>query len=1057
MTAPNCAPGRLASMTREEVLRLFAASPIGARIMMHGPDEDVVWLVLNAAFRLAVAIEQAGLVGRKPLTIHYITTSGDPLPDQGRWLQLARVFLDTTQQLSINIRCGQEQRLIGNADTASIFSDYVKDLTPARFRDVAWSALFDPLPPKTDLVLVQAAAPLGEDGWETAQALAPSAATFLYYPSDAVTVLAAVALERRGAEAPLIWIEAFDAAYSAHLPVHAATILLGSALIPMRSWPTKPADAQEQATIFHLLKAIVAVDDLADESETRTSWPGAYVRGDDDSRDLIFLDGINFVDPKTGEVFRTAGQRVPAPQGLLLTHPGPALTHPLRPRPEELRWAMSIAPLFAEARRAVLVAEEAFLERRDRLLQEIGVTLPAKAIRVTGGIYRFVDLDDREGLMRAVFHGADPNQRGPDRTTPLIVAVRQRSLEALDTLMSLGADPSLRDTAGWSAVEYAALSGDPVVLRSLTRADKVEFELRPDGAVTSAVVLLLLSLHAEHKLDIRGGGTSSFPKAEALVSALTSGDAAAIQSVISQFVDAEFTTDIVPAEFPKIAPGAMQSAPEANSADLGAVEAIALAPQPSLDTMVLEQKRASTLAVVSSVAGRLRPNERASTPELLIDAAKAVVLSWLREDKHVALPNQVPDEYQLDWPTGSIITDASDTIWTLRFDDLDQAVPGRIWRTEVVVARHEDHALCSVRLVRVSPAGEDRVFESVSIPRVVSRLASSLGLEDAGLQLRPNFWHCASPDSVRALAALLSDPGRAQPVVVVTTPDAAWVGEAGDARSLAGRLAGAAHLVMLDPGMTFALTRELGRELAVFGDAARIYRSGFTTEDDRSANPVVVRRADVPPRSTIARIVQLAATLSASHTSDDDVPTFALARTLIAQARRQARAVFALPAGEQPSSVAAIRELRGEADGRSGRTSRLGTAPVRVRSRFQVAHRRTRLRARGHAGRAGATATRELASAIRQRVPEAGTGRAEGPGASGRADSGIARRTRIVGRQLSWRRRDHHRQGRARCEEVRSRQSEARLRDLADASRSLRADATRPHRGERGRLPGALP
>jgi hypothetical protein len=937
MITPNAVPGRLATISREEAMALFAASPIGARIIAHCEDVEALWLVLSPALRLAVAIEQAGLVGRKPLTIHYVASTIDSLLDQGRWLQFARVFLQTAQQLAINFRSSAEVRLMGTAESTSSYSELLHDLAPVRFRNVSIDDLFEPLPSKTDLVLVQCATPLFSDQWAEVESLAPAAATVLYYPSNATVALTAAALQRRGADVSIVWIEAIETLQITAGPL-VSSWLLGAGLIPVRSWPSKPRDEQEHATVCHLLKAINDSHEFARTSQTAAFWPGAYMPDEGIGQEVIFLDGYNFIDASSGEVFGPTGQIVSAPVGLLLNHPGPPTVHTSRPRIEEMIWAITTAPLLAATREAVLDAERAFVERRARLLQEIGVTLPEPPTRITGGIFRFVDLEDRDALMRAVFHGADPNQRGPDRTTPLIYAVRHRCVDMIDPLMSLGADPSLRDGAGWSAIEYAAMAGDSAILKILTRGDgEVVFEVRPNGRVTSAVVLLLLALNAEYAFEHRGKGPSEFPNSELIVSALKSGDPQTIEAILSQFSGdaasnirggldrpfAEFanTQEAIDAVHPDAAADALPMKPHSREERQAALdgdsgETATLTTKPSsLDTAASDHKRTGTLDVVSSVSGRLRPNDAASTPESLVEAAKAVVHAWLRDDKGVALPDQVPDEYQLDWPAGSIITDASDTIWTLRFDDLDQSMPGRIWRTEVVVARHEEHALCSVRLVRISPPGQDRAFESVSIPRVVGRLAAAIGLEDAGLPLRPGFWHCASIESVQALVALLRNPARAQPVLVVTTPDSAWMGDAGDSRSLAGRLSGAVHLVMLDPGMAFALTREIGRELAVFGDAARIYRPGFTTDDDGSANPVIVRRPDAPPRGVIARLVQQAAKISASHASDDDVPTFALARTLIAQSRRQARAVFALPmdttvdAGGLRGTTTALREI----------------------------------------------------------------------------------------------------------------------------------------------------
>jgi hypothetical protein len=503
----------------------------------------------------------------------------------------------------------------------------------------------------------------------------------------------------------------------------------------------------------------------------------------------------------------------------------------------------------------------------------------------------------------------------------------------------LGADPSLRDAQGWSALDYAALGGDPELLRLVLPTRDAAFDERPDGVPSMLLLFCLLSLHDEQIRARRHESEEAmFPPFESMIAAWKEGrwnqemfsglleqlnsqedafddeDGDALtedeeHELLEELLALEVSAEAEPpAPIPSFAAAACIDPPEDLSEhDVPADDLVPLSvdvAEPASDATAVEVvpstpvlapraerdgRRQGTMAVVSTVSCRLRRAENDGPASERIEAAKAVVFDWLRTDKRLPLPATVPAEYQLDLATGSIITDATDTLWTLRFDDLDQSAPGRIWRTEVVLAIHGDDAYCSVRLVRISPASEDPGFEAVSIPRLIGRLAASVGLEDARLPLRSDFWACTNPEALASLLALLRDPGRSQPVLVMTSPDPSWAGRADEPGSLAARLAGVAHLVRLDARHTFGLTREVGRGLSVYGDAVRVYRPGFAIDDDGSMNPLLVRRAEIPPRSTIARLVETTAKLTAAHASDDDVPSFAFARTIIAQTRRQAR------------------------------------------------------------------------------------------------------------------------------------------------------------------------
>jgi ankyrin repeat protein len=94
----------------------------------------------------------------------------------------------------------------------------------------------------------------------------------------------------------------------------------------------------------------------------------------------------------------------------------------------------------------------------------------------TGGSERMVDLL----LDKHAFIDAE----SPNRSTPLMLAVRQRHEALARRLIAAGADPSLRNDAGMSAADYAARNGNAALAEWLAaRAREYDARYRPTGTV----------------------------------------------------------------------------------------------------------------------------------------------------------------------------------------------------------------------------------------------------------------------------------------------------------------------------------------------------------------------------------------------------------------------------------------------------------------------------------------------------------------------------------------------------------------------------------------------
>lgn len=78
------------------------------------------------------------------------------------------------------------------------------------------------------------------------------------------------------------------------------------------------------------------------------------------------------------------------------------------------------------------------------------------------------DLFAVEGL---IYGGFDVNQRGRDGWTPLMEAAWNRRPQVVDLLLKKGADPTISNEDGFTALMYADVSGDEKIIGLLKEAE----------------------------------------------------------------------------------------------------------------------------------------------------------------------------------------------------------------------------------------------------------------------------------------------------------------------------------------------------------------------------------------------------------------------------------------------------------------------------------------------------------------------------------------------------------------------------------------------------------
>jgi hypothetical protein len=157
----------------------------------------------------------------------------------------------------------------------------------------------------------------------------------------------------------------------------------------------------------------------------------------------------------------------------------------------------------------------------------------------------------------------------------------------------------------------------------------------------------------------------------------------------------------------------------------------------------------------------------------------------------------------------------------------DPAERRRCWTTELDL---HDGADLDLRLSVDEPAGVPSVARHTSafVERIV--LDSRNAVADV-VPLR-NVPDYVDASTVLELVALVGSGSRRLPVVVVSVPSVA------EPFDLARRLAGAAHVICLDPGGSLALTETVGKWHSVFHGGVRTYPPGFNWESPARQAPL---------------------------------------------------------------------------------------------------------------------------------------------------------------------------------------------------------------------------
>ena len=323
----------------------------------------------------------------------------------------------------------------------------------------------------------------------------------------------------------------------------------------------------------------------------------------------------------------------------------------------------------------------------------------------------------------------------------------------------------------------------------------------------------------------------------------------------------------------------------------------ALQPVGKVRVDTLAARHSTRLDPIMAVAGRLaRPGS--------FSLAQEIARQWL-QTKRFKVPSDSQESFEIAVADKGhrAIAVSSRGVWALQAETSDSTMRGRRWRVEMVLIDAEPTPAVSVTLTAISPAAQPS--PPPSIPVLLAQLIDQIGLLDTetGELFSARATRIDEAAALHRMLQLLWSPSRHQPVLVLSTYYKQGQGRQAhllDPDGLAAKLRGLAKVYVLTQEMSWALTDALTKRFAVAGATVRLFRPGFTPEDDPSLHPAwspdVLQQQCINLQMLSALFVRDAADASLRALEQEDaIPPFdrvreQILRRQIEQAREQASA-----------------------------------------------------------------------------------------------------------------------------------------------------------------------
>ncbi len=177
-------------------------------------------------------------------------------------------------------------------------------------------------------------------------------------------------------------------------------------------------------------------------------------------------------------------------------------------------------------------------------------------------------------------------------------------------------------------------------------------------------------------------------------------------------------------------------------------------------------------------------------------------------------------------------------LWSLRAEDPDKQVAGRVWTTEVGLGGEIGKPIrFSARLFASSPEAELNI--QPHSPGFALQIADQFGLYAGPAICETHPGYVETEDDLERLLEELVSPDRVLPIIVASrseNSDRPLV----DPEVVARAVTGIAHVRVLSTEAAWQLTKQIGKSRSVFGGAVRIYYPGFSEDDSPYPHRLVV-------------------------------------------------------------------------------------------------------------------------------------------------------------------------------------------------------------------------
>lgn len=222
-----------------------------------------------------------------------------------------------------------------------------------------------------------------------------------------------------------------------------------------------------------------------------------------------------------------------------------------------------------------------------------------------------------------------------------------------------------------------------------------------------------------------------------------------------------------------------------------------------------------------------------------IHSARSEVLRWAQNRSGGELPKSAWQGESFETFFGGrttiavAIEIARTTLWSLRADDPDKTVPGRIWTTEVSIGWDGQSApQLSVRQIVSTP--EVKLNIQPHVPGFLHQIARAWGLLSNSSPIEPKPFVVSNEAETDRVIEVIEDNRRRIPVILVSGDerDSARSGPLIDIDRLAKAVFGLAHVAFIPSQFTYSLSDNFGRRRSVFHGGIRIYLPGFDSSSD---------------------------------------------------------------------------------------------------------------------------------------------------------------------------------------------------------------------------------